>query len=148
MIRAVFDTTIFVSSLLKKNGLPAQALAAWRAHRVVLLTSPAILSEIAATLQYTRIRRKYRVTDVEVGELIDLLLSDAVVVAGTLNVAGSVPGDPDDEIVLACAVEGQADLIVTGDQHLLALAAFRSIPIVTVRSLLERLADSEQVQSL
>ena len=103
------------------------------------------MSEFAATLQYTRIRRKYGVTDEEISELISLLMANAVVVEGALDVSGSVPNDPDDEIVLACAVEGQADLIVTGDQHLLALGAFQSIPIVTVRNLLERLADDDSV---
>lgn len=145
MIRIVFDTNIYVSSLLRRNGLPAQAIDAWRAHRLQLVTSPAILSEFTATLQYARIRQKYGVTDDEVSELINLLVANAVVVDGTLDVSGSVPDDPDDEIVLACAMEGQADLIVTGDQHLLALGTFRGIPIVTVRSLLERLADDEQV---
>lgn len=96
-------------------------------------------------MRYARIRRKYGVTDDEVSDLIDLLAANAVVVDGTLDVSGSVPDDPDDEIVLACAMQGQADLIVTGDQHLLALGTFRGIPIVTVRSLLERLADDEQV---
>jgi putative PIN family toxin of toxin-antitoxin system len=144
VIRVVFDTNIYVSSLLRKDGLPAQALAAWRAHRIQLVTSPAIMSELAATLRYTRIRRKYGVTDEEIGELIDLLVANAVVVDGTLDVSGSVPSDPDDEIVLACAVEGKADLIVTGDQHLLALSAFQDIPVVTVRDLLEQLADDQQ----
>lgn len=143
MIRIVFDTNIYVSSLLRRSGLPAQAIDAWRAHRLQLVTSPAILSEFAATLQYARIRRKYGVTDDEVSELIDLLVANAVVVAGTLDVSGSVPNDPDDEIVLTCAVEGKADLIVTGDQHLLALRAFRGIPIVTVRYLLEQLAAND-----
>lgn len=145
MIRVVFDTNIFVSSLLRKNGLPAQAIAAWRAHRLQLVTSPAIVAEFAATLQYPRIRRKYGVTDEEISALIDLLVADAVVVDGTIDVSGSVPDDPDDEIVLGCAIEGNADLIVTGDQHLLSLGAFRSIPIVTVRNLLERLADDDPV---
>lgn len=143
MIRIVFDTNIYVSSLIRRNGLPAQAIDAWRAHRFQLVTSPAILSEFAATLQYARIRRKYGVTDDEVSELIDLLVANAVVVDGTLDVSGSVPDDPDDEIVLACAVEGQADLIVTGDQHLLVLGAFGDIPIVTVRYLLEQLAAND-----
>lgn len=145
MIHVVFDTNIYVSSLLRKNGLPAQAMAAWRAHRFALVTSPAIMAEFAATLQYPRIRRKYGVTDEEIGELTDLLVANAVVVDGTIDVSGSVPDDPDDEIVLGCAVEGEADLIVTGDQHLLALGAFRSVPIVTVRNLLEQLADDDRV---
>lgn len=148
MIRAVFDTNLFVSSLLRKNGLPAQALAAWRTHRLVLVTSPAIVAEVAATLKYPRIRRKYPVTDEEISELMDLLAADAVVVDGTSDVSGSVPDDPDDEMVLACAVEGEAHLIVTGDQHLLALGDFRGIPVVTVRHLLERLAYDEQVQDV
>ena len=102
MIRIVFDTNIYVSSLRRRNGLPAQAIDAWRAHRLQLVTSPAILSEFTATLQYARIRQTYGVTDDEVSELIDLLVANAVVVDGTLDVSGSVPDDPDDEIVLAC----------------------------------------------
>ena len=51
-----------------------------------------------------------------------------------------IPADPKDEPVLACALDGQADLIVSGDQHLLTLADYRGIRILTVRQFLERLA--------
>jgi predicted nucleic acid-binding protein len=57
VVRAVFDTNLFVSSTLVSEGLPAQAMAAWRAHRFVLIVSPPLLAEIAATLRYDRIRR-------------------------------------------------------------------------------------------
>ena len=53
---------------------------------------------------------------------------------------GGVPDDPDDEIVLAGAIDGEVDLIISGDRHLLSLKTFRDIPIITVRELLERLA--------
>jgi len=57
-----------------------------------------------------------------------------------VDLSGSVPDDPMDEMVLACALEAQADLIVSGDHYLLALGEYRGIPIVTVRDLLGRLA--------
>jgi predicted nucleic acid-binding protein len=45
--------------------------------------------------------------------------------------------DPDDNRVLECAVKGGAELIVSGDRHLLKLAQYRGIAIVTVRQFLE-----------
>ncbi|HEY65285.1 MAG TPA: hypothetical protein G4O02_12015 [Caldilineae bacterium] len=50
-----------------------------------------------------------------------------------------MPDDPMDEMVLACALDAQADLIVNGDHYLLALGEYRGIPIITVRDLLGRL---------
>lgn len=139
MLRVVFDTNLFVSSVLVKAGLPAQALDAWRALRFLLLTSPAIMAEIAATLRYDRIRLKYGLTEEDVTALLDLLAADAVLIAGQTDVSGSLPEDPDDEMVLACALEGAADLIVSGDKHLLSLGEFRGIPILTVRQFLDQL---------
>ena len=147
MLRIVFDTNLFVSSLLVREGLPAQALAAWRGGRFVLIISPIIVDEITATLKYQRIRRKYGVTDEQVAELTSLLLTDAQVVPGDpkeMKVTGAIPDDEDDEIILACAVEGRADLIVSGDSHLLSLAVYRNIPIVTVRQFTNQLTQSSE----
>ncbi len=141
MLRVVFDTNLFVSSLLVKQGLSAQALSAWRDRRFLLVTSPAIMDEIASTMRYERIRRKYNITDADVEQLLDLLATDALVVPGAADAGGSVPDDPDDEIILACALDGQADLVASGDKHLLALGDFQGIPILTVRQFLDQLAD-------
>lgn len=138
MLRVALDTNLFVSSLLVKAGLPAKALEAWRRRLYLLVTSPAIIAEIQATLSYPRIRRKYNVTDRDVADLVDLLRRDALVVPGVSEVAGSLPADPKDEMVLACAVDAQANLIVSGDRHLLDLQSFRGIPIATVREFIEQ----------
>ena len=45
--------------------------------------------------------------------------------------------DPDDDVVLTAAVEGRADMIVTGDTDLLVLAEYEGIAIVTPRAFLE-----------
>lgn len=139
MLRVVIDTNVFVSSLLVRLGGPAQVLNAWRERRYLLAVSPSIVAEIRATLSVPRIRCKYAITDEDIKELIELLKKDALMVQGSADVAGSVPEDPADEMVLACAVEAQADFIISGDHHLLGLESHRGIPIVTVRQFLARL---------
>ncbi|RME43046.1 MAG: putative toxin-antitoxin system toxin component, PIN family [Caldilineae bacterium] len=142
MLRVVLDTNQFVSSLLVRDGLPARILDAWRERRYLLVISPPILAEIVHTLNYPRIRRKYPLTDTHVQQLVTLLERDALVVPGSQPVTGVIPDDPSDEAVLACAVEGLADVIVSGDQHLLSLGEYRGIPILTARQFLERLLEA------
>jgi putative PIN family toxin of toxin-antitoxin system len=162
MRKVVLDTNLFVSSLLIKEGLPAQALDAWRDRRYLLVSSPAIISELQATLSYPRIRRKYAITDPDVAGLCALLESDALLISGDAPVSGAVPEDPvsgavpedpvsgavpedpADERVLACALDAGADLIVSGDRHLLDLDSFQGIPTLTVRAFLERLEEEER----
>ena len=140
MLRVVLDTNLFVSSILVTVGLPAQALDAWRRQEYLLLVSPALITEVRHTLGYPRLRRKYAITDEKVEQLVALLEQRAIVVPGDANVTGAIPADPKDEIILACAVDGQANLIVSGDQHLLALSDYQGIPILPVRAFLEQLA--------
>jgi len=139
MLRVVLDSNQFVSSVLVRQGLPAQVLDAWRRREFLLITSPFIIAEIRSTLSYPRIRRKYPLTDDDVERLVTLLEQDALVVPDELDVTGAIPADSTDDMVLACAVEGQADLIVSGDHHLLSLGEYQGIPIVTAREFLERL---------
>lgn len=140
MLRVVLDTNIFVSSVLVKVGLPAQAIGAWRARRYVLVISQAIMAEIHATLNYGHIRRKYNVTDEDVKQLLTLLQEDALLVAGAADVRGAIPADPSDEKVLACAVDGRVDFIVSGNLHLLDLVEYRGIKMLNARQFMEQLA--------
>jgi len=140
MLRLVLDTNQFVSGLLVRQGLPAQVLDAWQRREFLLITSPPIIAEIRSTLNCPRIRRKYLLTDDDVERLVTLLKQDALVVPGEIDVAGAIPADPTDDMVLACAIEGRADLIVSSDHHLLNLSEYQGIPIVTAREFLERLA--------
>ncbi len=97
------------------------------------------MAEIRHTFGYARIRRKYTITDEIVEALVALLENDAVMLQGGVAIENVIPADPSDEAILSCAVNGHADLIVSGDRHLLDLIEFRGIPIVTVRTFLERL---------
>jgi predicted nucleic acid-binding protein len=55
-----------------------------------------------------------------------------------------VLADPDDDAVIACAVAAQADVIVSGDKHLLDLQQYQNIPILTAAELVQRLAEQRQ----
>jgi len=139
MLRVVLDTNQFVSSVLVRQGLPAQIPDAWRRREFLLIVSPSIIAEIRSTLNYPRIHRKYPLIDNDVERLVTLLEQDALVVPGEVDVTSTIPADPADEMVLACAIESQADLIVSGDHHLLDLGEYQGIPIITARKFLEQL---------
>lgn len=139
MQRVVIDTNVIVSGILSRKGAPAEVLNAWRERRFLLLSSSDIVAEVRTVMKYPRIRHKYNISDDEIEQTISLLEHDALLVAGDSNVAGSVPDDPKDEMFLACAMDGQADIVVSGDHHLLDLDVFRDIPIITARRFLDQL---------
>ncbi len=56
-----------------------------------------------------------------------------------LESINAIPADPTDNKFLEAAVEGKANLIVSGDGHLLELETFRNIPIITAREFITRL---------
>jgi putative PIN family toxin of toxin-antitoxin system len=139
MLRVVIDTNVIVSGILSREGAPAELLNAWRERRFLLLSSSTIVAELRTVLQYPRIYKKYHLSDDDIEQTITLLEHDALLVAGDTNVTGSVPDDPKDEMFLACALDAQADVVVSGDHHLLDLGNFRDIPIITARQFLDQL---------
>lgn len=139
MLRVVIDTNVIVSGIISRKGAPAEILNAWRERHFLLLISPAIVAEVRSVLGYARIREKYRLSDQEIDQMISLLEHDALLVPGIADVAGSLPADPQDEMFLACAVDGGADVIVSGDHHLLDLGEYQDIPIIKAGRFLEQL---------
>jgi len=137
VLKVVLDTNVFVSSLLSKAGSPAMVIDSWRAGQYLIVTSRSIISEIKRVVEASDIRKKYGLTDDLIERLILLLEKDAIVVPGLSAVAGAIPKDPTDEMFLAVALDARADLIVSGDRHLLDLGEYKQIPILTVRQFLE-----------
>lgn len=139
MLKIVLDSNVFVSSLLTKSGRPAMVIDAWRAGRYLLVTSPSIISEIHRVLNTPRIQKKYGLSHGQIENLILLLEKEAIIVPGLSIVSGLIRKDPTDEMFIAAALDAKADLVVSGDRHLLELGEYRGIPISTVRHFLELL---------
>ena len=100
----------------------------WRTGQYLLVTSRSIISEIKRVVEAPKIREKYGLSHDQIERLILLLEKDAIVVPGLSAVAGAIPRDPDDEIFLAAALDAKADIIVSGDRHLLDLGEYKDIP--------------------
>jgi len=135
MLKVVIDTNQFVSSLISKQGKPAQLVDLWRQQHFILVTSPEIIVEIKKVLEYPHIIQKYKLNKEDIQSLLILIEHEAVIVPG-LPVINVIKDDPDDNKFLACALAAQAEYIVTGDQHLLSLGRYESILIVTVKDFL------------
>jgi putative PIN family toxin of toxin-antitoxin system len=120
----VIDTNVMVSALLKSTGAPGKMLDLWVQGRFRLIVSQEILDEYFEVLV-----RKGIEPDL-VAALSRRMSRYAHLVApkGRLNI---VEQDASDNKFLECAVEGNAEYIVSGDRHLLALKRFRETEIVT-----------------
>ena len=131
MIRAVLDANVFVSGILTE-GFPRRILRAWRAGQFDLVTARAVLDEIARVLRYPKIVRRHRWSETEIREFMENLAALAIVTPGKLRLS-VVAADPTDDRYLECAVEAEADCIVTGDRHLLDLGAYGEVEIISPR---------------
>jgi len=128
--RAVLDTNVLVSGLVAEHGHPRRILDAWLAGRYNLVTSLYLVEELIHVLSYPRIAKRLRLGEEELASILTALLSKAEVTPGHLRLSG-VTRDPKDDAVVACAKEGDADYIVSGDQDLLVLGEYEGIRIVT-----------------
>ena len=82
--------------------------------------------------------RKFEFTRHQLDEFL-LIMVRRSIVATVMECAEIITEDPDDDVVLATALEGEAGYIVSGDRHLLRLKEFKGIKIVTVGETLELL---------
>jgi putative PIN family toxin of toxin-antitoxin system len=105
--------------------------------RNTLYTSPVLVAELRSTLSYDRLAQRVERSGLTLDELLTRFLNVAIVVEPA-NVP-QIVRDPDDEHVLACALEASANLIVTGDKDLLTLNTYQNIPIITVAETLRRI---------
>ena len=139
MLRIVIDTNVIVSSVLSKKGAPAQLMDAWSDHVFDIVASEAILREVERVLSEPRLKQVFNITEERIARLIEMLSQDGVLVPGTANVHGSVPADPTDEMFLAAAVDGNAEVLVSGDKDLLNPVSYNGVVITTARQFLDHL---------
>lgn len=138
MIRAVLDTNVLASGFVRPEPAPGQILLEWKQGHFELLLSDHILDELATTFEQPFFSR--HLSPEERADDLRLLRQRAAVVALTEVVTG-VATHPEDDPVLATAVSGGADYLVTGDFQLQRLGSYRGVTIVNPRSFLQILRD-------
>ncbi len=129
--RAVLDANILARLLLTPRGFSARLLDLLEAGRFVRVTSEFILAEVTDLLSRPHVQRYGPYPPREIAEAVAALRAISTVVPGRYEVF-AVAGDPDDNPVLACALEGDADFVVSDDRkHLLPLKHYRGVQIVS-----------------
>ncbi|HET9234819.1 MAG TPA: putative toxin-antitoxin system toxin component, PIN family, partial [Candidatus Eisenbacteria bacterium] len=116
-LRIVVDTNVYISGVISPHGSPNRLLRALRERRLELLLSQYQYAELVDVLTRPKFAQNERIT---LQELTDLLAR--LDLATRVNPTPTVPvplRDPKDEPILAAALGGAADYLVTGDNDLL-----------------------------
>jgi len=130
MVRAVIDTNVLISALIRDGKPRKLTLELLNGHTVIL--SRQMLAELVDVAG----RDKFRVTGSQVARFLSIMVRMAKIVPDSALFT-EVAEDPDDDVVLNAAYAGKADYIVTGDKHLLGLNQFKKTRIVTVSQMLD-----------
>lgn len=127
-MRVVLDTGILIAALITVDTPPDKIYQAWKKKRFELFTSEWQLEEFRRVSRYPKLRRF--INPVEAGQMVNGLKLNAFVYASLPTV--DLCKDPDDNPVLAMALESKADFLVTGDKRdLLSMDRVGMTPIVS-----------------
>ena len=135
-MRAVVDTGVLVSALIRRQGTTGDVLRALRDGRFTVIYSTDTLVEVINVLGRAPFRTKYHIEPDDITALINLIRLRGELVTPRRKV--TVCRKHKDDKFLELAVSGAADYIITGDKDLLQLRAFRGVPIVTADGFLRR----------
>jgi len=128
-MRLVLDTNVLVSAFLWQ-GPPGRLLELAAENEIALYSSRVLLDELTATLDKKKLAKPVLATGLSADQMLRNYRRLVTLVTAR-QLAQQVARDADDDAVLACALAAGANLIVSGDDDLLVLKHFQSIPIVT-----------------
>jgi uncharacterized protein len=132
-VRAVLDTNVLISAFVFPGGAPEHVYRRGLEGRITLITSRPLLSELGRVLT-----EKFTWEPPYAEEVVAQLVRVAEVVDPTERIA-DITDDPADNHVLEAAAEGDAEVIVSGDRHLLTLGSWRGIRILTPATIMTEL---------
>lgn len=135
-LRVVVDTNVLISGLFGiKDSPSSQILEAIRTQKIIIVTSPVILEEIAEVISRERIVKLTKMSPLEQANFMNMLIERSDITKGK-QLQQKIGRDVKDDKFLACGVEAKADYIITGDKDLLVLKEYEGIKIVTPRKFL------------
>lgn len=128
-MRLVLDTNTAISGLLW-HGTPGKLIEAAHSKTVTLCTSAILLAELRGVLTREKFSKQLEARRLNVVEVFDGYAALTTIVVPAI-IHPTIVNDPSDDAVLACAHGAKAELIISGDRHLLDLQEHQGIRIVT-----------------
>lgn len=130
------DVNVIVSGTTIVHTPPVLILQAWRERRVQIATSLPILADLRRVLQYPKVIAFTQMTAHQSEQLVTDLQNGAYLVPGVTPV--SVSPDPTNNKLFTCALEAQADFLISGDKdHVLSIAEFHGVKTISPRTFVE-----------
>lgn len=125
-MRIIIDTNVWVSFLLSPLSVPSQAVQRAARNDVILMSEPLFL-ELCTTLDKPKLRKRIN------AEKITRFLNEIPEITLPVSIIQQVQlcRDPKDDMLLELALNGEADMLITGDEDVLALHPFYKTAIVT-----------------
>ena len=136
-MRAVIDTGVLVSALIRKRGTTGDVLRALRDGHFTAIYTTDIIVEIIDVLGRAGFRTKYHIEPDDITALVNLIRLRGELVSPARKVTAC--RDPKDNKFLEAALATQTDCIVSGDGDLLDMTSFEEIPILRPAEFLARL---------
>lgn len=139
MIRAVVDPGVLVSAFIgRRESVPDRIVRAWRAGRIELVVSPALLEELSGVLarpKFASATRSGRAVD-----FVEALRAGATMFEDAPN-AAPITRDPKDDYLVRLARAAGAVVLVSGDRDLLE-AGIADVEVLTPRAFIDRMDTS------
>jgi len=142
MLNAVVDSTVLVSAFLRSQGAAAAVLLRGVMRVFTCSLALEIIEETQRALHYPHIRERYTYTDDEI-EAYGVYLQGTFPMVTNLPSLAGVVRDPNDDVIVACAVAAEASHVVTRDRDLLTLGTYKGITMVTPEAFLRLLRERE-----
>lgn len=140
MYRVVLDTVVLVRGLINPYGIWGQ-LVFNRSGQYQLVISPPLLTEYLEVIARPELTRKFKHLPDHMRDLLDLLSQAEIVIFSDLP---SFERDPNDAHILATAMYGSVDYLVSADNDLLDLHEYAGIPILNAAAFLHLLEEPQR----
>lgn len=138
MYRAVLDTNVFISGGTISAGAPSQVINRWRNQDFVMVVSPQLLAEYEEVLFRPNVMKYTGLSPKETEQYIQEVKGRAYMTSGMLALNVLI-NDPDDNMVLACAEEGMATHLITGNKKHFPFTDYKGIIVMSPREFLSLL---------
>ena len=133
VITIVIDTNVVISALLF-GGTPGKLVELWQKGHIEPIISEEIMTEYLRVLTYP----KFKLSEEEINYIIHQEILPFFNVVKSETDPSIIHKDPDDDRFIRCAQAGNAETIISGDNHLLALKSYQGINILTPAQFLEK----------